>query len=150
MSELIKVETSRFGKLCVADDQVWVFAHGLIGLAACRRWVLLGEDESSVVAWLQSLDNGELALPLVSPRRHVPDYRIRIRRGTLDSIELGEEDILFVLTTVASIGTTLTTDLRAPLLFNATRRLATQVVVQDDWPLQYVLPVQASSLRRSA
>jgi len=99
----------------------------------------LGESESSSLVWLQSLDRAELALPLVSPRRFIPGYKVRISGDELTPLELSDDDLLFVLVTVAKTGTACTADLRGPLLFNATRRRGVQVVTLDDQPLQYVL-----------
>ncbi len=150
MSEPRMVVTTRFGEFTVSEDQIWTFPLGLIGLPTARKWLLLGESEQTTVAWLQSVDEPELSLPLVSPRRYLRNYRARLASHELAPLGLGDDDLLFVLTTVATTGSMLTTDLRAPLLFNASRHLGLQAVALDELPLQYVLPLRTDRLKRSA
>ncbi len=150
MSDIRQIHTTRFGVIESSEELEWSFPRGLIGLETATRWVLLGESESSSLVWLQSVDRAELALPLVSPRRLVPGYKVRVAADELSPLELSEDDLLFVLVTVAQTGTTCTADLRGPLLFNATRRRGVQVVTLDEQPLQYVLPMRVEHLKRSA
>lgn len=150
MSTSLTVETTRFGRFHVTQDQIWTFPAGLIGFPTATEWLLLGEDEASPLVWIQSVSHSRLALPLISPRRYVRGYRVRVTPSELEPLQLDDADLLFVLTTVASTGTALTTDLRGPLLFNASKRLGVQAVACDEYPLQYVLPLRADSLKRSA
>ncbi len=150
MSDIRRIQTTRFGVLEAPQELEWLFPRGLIGLETATRWVLLGESESSSLVWLQSVDRPELALPLVSPRRLVPGYKVRVAPDELTPLELADDDLLFVLVTVAKTGAVCTADLRGPLLFNATRRRGVQVVTLDEQPLQYILPVRLEHLKRSA
>ncbi len=150
MSEIRRIHTTRFGVLEAPKELQWSFPRGLIGLETATQWVLLGESESSSLVWLQSVDRAELALPLVSPRRLVPGYKVRVSADELTPLELSDDDRLFVLVSVAKTGTACTADLRGPLLFNATRRRGVQVVTLDEQPLQYILPVRVEHLKRSA
>ena len=150
MASTQTVATTRFGDLDYSADELWLFPRGLIGLEHCHQWLLLGEEEDSPLVWLQSVDEPDLAMPLISPRRYVPKYRVQLRRAEMAPLQLADDDLLFVLTTVSVHGGAYTTDLRAPLLFNATRRRGLQVVAQSDLPLHYVLPARQGWLRRSA
>ena len=60
------------------------------GLEACRDWVLLKDEYNDAVAWLQSAQRPRIALPVVSPRRFVPDYQIRVGRAELESLDLDD------------------------------------------------------------
>ena len=54
------------------------FQSGLPGLEQCREWALLA-DENDALGWLQSTTRDDVAIAVVSPRRFVPQYQVRIQ-----------------------------------------------------------------------
>lgn len=144
------LHTTRFGTIQAETDDVFLFPQGLIGLEDFRRWVLLADAENDAVGWLQSTSHPDVAVACVSPRRFVPEYQVRIPRGELAQLQLSELDRAFVLTLVSRNHHGLTLNLKAPVLFNLDRRLASQVVTSDDQPLQWDLTVPILKLRKSA
>ena len=67
MSALTLIESSRFGPLQIEPDDVIDFPHGLIGLGG-RHYTLLDRNPGSGFLWLHSLEDPNLALPVVDPR----------------------------------------------------------------------------------
>ena len=116
----------------------------------CRNWILLADAHNEAIAWLQSVDRADLALPLASPRRFVPDYRLHVTPGELAALRLGKGHAAYILAIVSRNGGLLTLNLKAPLVINLDRCIGRQVVAGDDQPLQYVLAEQPSPLRKSA
>lgn len=144
------IATSRFGTVEVERQDVIQFAAGLCGMENCRQWVLLADANNASLGWLQSVERPEVALAVVSPRRFVPDYQIRIARRDLANLGVESPDDAQVLVIVGREQGRLVLNLKAPLVFNLERQVAGQVVVKDDHPMQYVLPPQNTPLRRSA
>jgi len=144
------LSTSRFGAVRLESDDIFLFANGLIGLEECRRWVLLADIHNDAVGWLQSATHPEIALAVVSPRRFVPDYKVRIPAAQLASLELDDMDRAFILNVVAKNDGRLTVNLKAPLLINLDRRIGRQVVTSDEQPLQHALSFVPAQLRKSA
>lgn len=144
------LHTTRFGNLRVAPEDLFLFPEGLIGFEQMQRWVLLADAQNDAVGWLQSVTQPDLAIAVVSPRRFVPEYRVRVAPSSLATLELGEDDSAFVLNAVARNANGLTLNLKSPLLFNLDRRLGTQVLTLDDQPLQWDLQSPILKLRRSA
>ncbi len=144
------LHTTRFGALQVETDDVFLFPHGLIGLEDFRRWVLLADAENEAVGWLQSASHPDVAVAVVSPRRFVPEYQVRIPRAELAKLSLDEVDRAFVLNLVSRNQHGLTLNLKAPVLFNLDRRLACQMITSDDQPLQWELTAPILKLRKSA
>ena len=68
-SEVMLVQTTRFGQIDAQQKQVLVFPQGLIGFEACRHWLIVPDPHNADVAWLQSLSQMQVALPMVSPRK---------------------------------------------------------------------------------
>lgn len=131
--------TTRFGPVCVEEEDVITFSNGLIGMEPCRRWALLADSQNASLGWLQSVDRDDLALAVVSPRRFVPDYRIRIARRDLDPLALVSPRGAQVLVILSQIGDTLALNLKAPLVMNIDTRQGRQIVAKDDHSVQYML-----------
>ena len=102
------------------------------------------------MAWLQSIQKAETALPVVSPRRFVKDYRVRMEKDDLEALMLDGSEHSYVLAVVGRDQDSLTLNLRAPIVINLDRRLGAQVVTTDNQPLQYDLAALPTAHRRSA
>lgn len=146
----MKIHTTRFGAIEIEPDDILFFRNGLIGFEDCRHWVLLADGENSAVAWLQSMQHSDVAMPVVSPRRFVPDYQVRLDPDDVESLQLTDAEQAFVLGIVSRDDDTLTLNLRAPLVINLDRRIGRQVITVDAQPLQYELATLPTSMRRSA
>lgn len=144
----MQITTTRFGSLTIDEADVLTFVDGLIGMEDCRRWVLLADAQNSALAWLQSLDRGEVALAVVSPRRFVPDYRVRLARRDLYPLELETSSDVQVLVIVSRADDCLALNLKAPLVIHLASRIGRQIVARDDHPLQHRLP--GTVLRKTA
>jgi len=80
------IPTSRFGTVTYRHDDVLTFPHGLIGMESCQQWVLLADSENDALGWLQSAERPELALAVVSPRRFIPGYQVRVSAREVESV----------------------------------------------------------------
>src|SRR5207248_5198087 len=83
MMPAMEITTTRFGSVAIEPDDVIFFPTGILGLDGCLHWVLLADAQSDTLGWLQSTTHCDVALAVVSPRRFVPDYQVRIARGEL-------------------------------------------------------------------
>lgn len=147
----MQISTTRFGIVEIDVEDILLFPHGLVAFEDCRHWVLLSDAENDSLGWLQSVNHGEVALPVVSPRRFVPYYRVHVTRGQLAPLELSHFDQTYVLSVVSKSDDDLTLNLKAPLIINLDRRLGRQVVTTDEQPLACQLTeAHSAGLRKSA
>jgi flagellar assembly factor FliW len=146
----MRVNTTRFGRLEIQADDVLLFPNGVLGLEDCRHWVLLSDAENEALGWLQSISRPEIALAVVSPRRFVPDYQLRLARSEMNPLELDDLGQAQVLLIVGKNQYGVTLNLKAPLVINIDRRLGRQVIANGDQPVQYQLTDGTSALRKSA
>jgi flagellar assembly factor FliW len=144
----MEVDTTRFGRIAFANDDVFHFAEGLPGFSDCRDWMILADPASESVAWLQSVDRGDVALALVSPRRYVPEYQARVFRRSIAPLCLTPGDRVEVLAVVCRTDCSYALNLKAPVILNLDRRLGCQVVGNGSWAVRYELSDRMA--RRSA
>ncbi len=146
----MQINTSRFGPVAIMPEDILLFSSGIIGFEEHRHWVLLDDDSNGAVAWLQSLSDSDVALPLVSPRRFVPGYRVRITRGQLTPLELAVLDHAFVLVTLSYNDCGPTINLQAPIVVNLDRRIGRQLVTSTAESIQEAILGESAALRKSA
>src|SRR5437868_4724406 len=144
----MNISTTRFGNLSIDEADVLTFVDGLIGMEDCRRWVLLGDAENSALGWLQSVDRGEVALGVVSPRRFVPNYEVRVAKREIGTLGLKDPNDAQVLVIVSNVAGSLTLNLKAPLVIHLEERLGRQIVARDDHAVQHRL--EATARRKTA
>jgi flagellar assembly factor FliW len=145
----MQIQTTRFGFLEMEPDAILTFPCGVLGLEDCRQWVLLADAHNEALAWLQSVSRPDIALAVVSPRRYVPAYQVRVSRAELKSLHLKDLRQAEVLVIVSRNEYDLTLNLKAPLVINLERRLGRQVISNGDQLVQY--PLQSRmTLRKSA
>ena len=146
----MRINTTRFGRIDVDAGDVLHFASGLPGLEDCRDWALLADAGNDALGWLQSMSRGDVALAVVSPRRFVPDYQVRIPRSELVPLDIVDIRAAQVVVVVGRTGTTLTLNLKAPIVINLETRTGRQVVASGELPLQYELSQERPPLKKSA
>jgi flagellar assembly factor FliW len=146
----MEITTTRFGPIEVQADDVIRFPDGLVGLEECHQWVLLSEAQNDAVVWLQSVDRADVALAAVSPRRFVPDYRMRVARRELETLQLDQVGRAHVLVIVGRTQRCLTLNLKAPIVVNPDRRLARQVVTNGELSVRHPVGATRPAMKRRA
>ena len=112
----ITIESSRFGTLEIADEDVIVFPTGLIGLGGAR-YALVAPSEDGAFCWLHSLDDPQLALPVANPWHFFGEYEVELSDKASEPITADPTDVAVWVTVRA--GAELSdfyANLRAPIL----------------------------------
>lgn len=141
------LQTARFGSLEVAVRDLLVFPAGLIGFEDLRAWTLFSEFP---LAWLQSVEDPQIALPLAYPFSYVPDYQLRLGSSDCSELQLSSEVRPLVLSVAVKHSLEWTLNLRAPVVIHLAARLGRQVITPDEQPLRHVLPRALHTVRKSA
>ena len=146
----MRISTTRFGRIDVETDDVLHFPSGMPGLEGCREWALLADATNDALGWLQSTNRSDIAIAVVSPRRFVPDYQIRIPRSELTPLRLSDIGQAQVLVVVAQGSRSLTLNLKAPIVINLEARTGRQVVASGELSMQHELTIHQPTLKKSA
>ena len=113
----LTVESTRFGTLELAADTVIEFPTGLIGLGGAR-FALVTTDEDSAFAWLHSVEDPSLALPVTNPWLFFSDYEVKLSNSETARIGVpeGEEPDVWVTVRAAGSPEDFRANLRAPII----------------------------------
>jgi flagellar assembly factor FliW len=110
-------DSSRFGLLTVDASAVIEFPAGLIGLGGLR-YALIAIDPEAPFAWLHSVDDPGVAVPVTNPWLHYRDYTVDL--SDADSARVGAEDPsqvdVWVTVRAGSAPADFSCNLRAPIV----------------------------------
>ena len=144
------INTTRFGRIDVDSADLLTFQSGLPGLEQCREWALLAEAENDALGWLQCTARDDIAVAVVSPRRFVPHYQVRIPRSELTPLRLHDICHAQLVVVVSKNNKGLTLNLKAPIVINLEDRTGRQVVANGDLSLDQQLDHTLATLKKSA
>jgi flagellar assembly factor FliW len=110
-------DSSRFGRLEVDADAVIDFPAGLIGLGG-SRYALVATDPDAPFAWLHSVDDADVALPVTNPWLYYGDYQVDLSDADTERVGAADPAQIDVWVTVraASELSDFSCNLRAPIV----------------------------------
>lgn len=128
------VQTGRFGSLEVAEADLISITGGILGFPEYTKFCLVDPGDDVLIIWLQSLENPELAIPLLEPKIFKADYTVRLSAAELRELRLDNvnQSAVFTLLTIGDDIAQMTANLKAPLVINLREKLAKQVVLQEN------------------
>jgi flagellar assembly factor FliW len=117
----LTIDSSRFGTLEIEPEQVIEFPHGLIGLGG-SRYTLLDRNPGSGFLWLHSIDDPDLALPVVDPHSFFPRFTLEVTEDERERVgeDPGQAQV-YVTVRAAPDPADCVVNLRAPLLVSKGR-----------------------------
>ena len=141
----MKANTRLFGTIDIEDEKVITLESGMIGFPFLQKFTLIfdeeKEKEAASIMWLQSMDEGEVAFPVMQPNEIKPDYNPTVNDEMLAPLgDLNEENTYVLVTvTAAAEAKEATVNLKAPIVINTDTKKGCQIIVEDDYPVKFNL-----------
>jgi flagellar assembly factor FliW len=132
----LTIESSRFGQLEIDPKAVLEFPEGLIGLGG-SRYALIAGDPDAPFAWLQSLEDPGLALPVTNPHRFFADFAVEVVDEDAERLALDASTAMDVYVTVRA----------APALEDFTANLKAPILVRSGQAWQVINQAPGCELR---
>ena len=132
----MKVNTSRFGVVEVADTDVMEFSDGLLGFEHLKRFFIVDPADETLILWLQSADAAEVAFPILEPKLFKADYKVRLSANELRTLRIDasnkKDTLVYCILTIPAEVSAMSANLKAPIVINSASRQARQVVLQEN------------------
>jgi len=139
----MKIFTKRLGEITVDADQIIEMKAPILGFEQLKRFVILTEESNKPFSWFQSIENEAIAFLIVNAELIKADYNPDIPKKDLDLLEGEENDqgiFKVAILTLRRSPFAVTANLRAPIVINLNKRLAKQIVLEDDdYPIRYTI-----------
>lgn len=138
----MKAATRLFGEIKIDESKIITFEDGIIGFPDMKKFTLIFDEEKEgrpSISWLQSMDEPEIAFPVMDPLFVCETYNPSVEDELLKNLGTIKEDNLYVLVTVTVPQNIkeLAVNLKAPIVINTDTRKASQIIVEDDLPVRY-------------
>jgi flagellar assembly factor FliW len=128
------IQTSRFGQVQVATDDLISFTEGVVGFNQLKTFVLVDDPTDDIFAWLQSCDEPAIAFPVLEPELFSAQYKVSLSKSDLEALGMSSSEgaRVFCIVTIPEDVTKMTANLKAPVVVNVSQRKARQCVLQDN------------------
>jgi flagellar assembly factor FliW len=128
----MRIETTRFGTVDVAEEELIHFRTGIIGFPEEQVYVLIPHGTSQTIAWLQSVKSPALAFPVVSAHGFISDYPDVPLQPIINRMDIGcsLEELAILVVMSAPRNQHASVNLLAPLLINSRNRAGFQVFLE--------------------
>ena len=138
----MKAATRLFGEIEIDESKIITFEDGIIGFPDMKKFTLIFDEEKEgrpSISWLQSMDEPEIAFPVMDPLFVCETYNPSVEEELLKNLGTIKEDNLYVLVTVTVPQNIkeLAVNLKAPIVINTDTRKASQIIVEADLPVRY-------------
>jgi len=134
------LKTRSFGEVKIKKEEIIKFTQPIVGFDEYKQYILMKNKSIFPTFWLQSVDDPELAFPVVSPFFIDENYSIKLHVSDFEDINLKEFNDVVVLTllVVPQDVSLIRTNLRAPIIYNPIEKLAKQIVLQEEkYPIHF-------------
>jgi len=142
----LNVVTAHFGEINVDETKIIEMRGGIIGFEHLKKYILHIQDEKNPFWWFQSLDDGKIAFVVINPFIANADYEPVIGDNDIKLLEIenAEHVILLAVVTILQNPFSVSVNLRAPIVINAEKKIAKQIVLEyPAYPVQYFLTIDS-------
>ncbi len=134
------LNTRCFGEVKIKKEEIISFTQPILGYDEYKQYILMKNESIFPTFWLQSVENPELAFPVVSPFIIDENYSINLNVYDFEDINLKEFNnaIILTLLVVPQDLSLIRTNLRAPIIYNPIEKLAKQIVLKEEkYPIHF-------------
>ncbi len=128
----MQIQTRAFGPIEIDEEQVLTLTEPMVGFPGHARFAVLDPDPETPFKWFQAVDRADLCFLIADPRYFFPEYRVELKAAALGDLAIteGTQAAVAVVLNVPGEPTQATANLLAPIVFNAGRKLARQVILE--------------------
>ncbi|PLX71397.1 MAG: flagellar assembly protein FliW [Denitrovibrio sp.] len=137
--ETRKIVSGKLGEIEFSEADVITLSAPILGFPDLNDFILISNDKSYPFLWFQSVQDANICFILVEPDIFYPDYKpdLNKREAKILGAEENSEIKLFGIVVVPDQPKNATVNLRAPLALNMGKKLAKQVILDDDkWQIK--------------
>lgn len=132
--EFMKINSSKLGEIEYKEDDVITLSAPLLGFPDLQDFLLISDDNSYPFLWFQSVEDTDICFILIETNTFFKDYNPSIPKRELKVLAVSDEKEMkiFSIVVVPTDPKLSTANLRAPLVVNFEKKLAKQIILDDD------------------
>ena len=130
------IETTRFGKLDYAEEEIIIFEKGIPGFEQEQEYIIVkmdSEDSLNPLGFLQAIKTPELSFIIGNPFSFYADYEFNLDDSTKEELEIkdAEDVVVWGIISVPEDFEKATINLQAPVIINLKNTKGKQIILHD-------------------
>lgn len=130
---MIKDFDTKLGSVKIDTEKIIEFEYGIPGFENLRKFALLQPESSFPIMWLVSLEDKQVAFPVISPQLIRSDYEIILPKDISEYLQLEKpEDAAAVcILTIPQNKEDITINLAAPIIISLNNNKGIQLLIEN-------------------
>ncbi|WP_132871906.1 flagellar assembly protein FliW [Seleniivibrio woodruffii] len=137
--EVKKIVSAKLGEITFNESDIVTLSSPMLGFPDLNDFIIISNEKSYPFLWFQSVQDSDVCFILVEPELFATDYNPKLNKREMKILG-AEEDAklkLFCIVVVPDQPKNATMNLRAPLVMNTEKKLAKQVILEEDkWQIK--------------
>jgi flagellar assembly factor FliW len=129
--EKMKITTRFHGTKEYEEKDIITFSKGIPGFENLKKFILFPVEENEVFNVLQSIEDVDMGLIVISPFEIVKDYEFKLEDNLIERLNIREPQQVLVVNTVTlnSKVENITVNLKAPIVINIKEGSGEQLIL---------------------
>ncbi len=133
----MKIKSRSFGELEFKEESIVNFPEGIIGFENLKKWILIENQSMEPFKWIQSIEDGNIALMVIDPHLIRSNYKMAIpsiehQKIGLENLEKRDDWISFCVVVPKEDIKNSIVNLKAPILINLKEKTGKQIILLND------------------
>jgi len=148
----LAIYKTRIGEFEISEGDIVEFPEGIPGFEKLRKFSILHDERTDPIKWMVSLEDPNVALPVIDPWMVRVDYMVEISEADKKFLKLEDPaDALVVCIVVIPHDRPedSTINLLAPIVINYRKRIGKQVILEKgDYSIRHRIADEMERSRR--
>lgn len=130
---MIKDFDTKLGSVKIDTEKIIEFEYGIPGFENLRKFALLQPESSFPIMWLVSLEDKQVAFPVISPQLIRSDYEIILPEDISEYLQLEkpEDAVVISILTIPQNKEDITINLAAPIIISLNNNKGIQLLIEN-------------------
>lgn len=127
----MNILTKFFGNIEIDEKDIINFPSAIPGFNELNKFIILSFEDNKSLKCLQSIDDVNVCLLIITPWEHFKDYSIELSDEEIGELNLRSEEEAMVYNIITVRGDKLTVNLVAPLIINVIKGVGKQIILSN-------------------
>jgi len=145
----MEIKTRDFGIIDVNEEDFITFKEPILGFDDTVYTIISMDDIGTDFVFLQSTQNEKTCFILVNPGIFSCEYSPVILKSYRESLQIADDSdmIIWNIGTIYDDLTQSTVNLKSPIIINVNKNIASQIVLDNDYPLKYHIYAEVEGVK---
>ncbi len=122
---------TKLGLFDVDEEEIIRFPNGLPGFEGLKKFSLVARADTEPIKWLISLEDENIALPVVDPWIVLKDYSFELDEESFEELGRPKKDKTLILVVVNLHSKEVSVNMAAPIVVNLENGVGAQIILDD-------------------